>query len=281
MVKNLDWPDGQVIDWAEKFLAKDHQQPFFLGVGIFRPHVPWFNPSKYVDMYPLDQIEVPEVKEDDLNDIGDYGKRLALDGGSKHEKVLEFGEWEEAVQAYLASISFADASLGKVLNALDNSQYKDNTIIVFWSDHGYHLGEKQHWHKFTLWERSTRVPFIIVAPQVAAPGSKSGRPVSLLDIYPTLVELADLPHNETLEGQDLTPLLRDPNAKWEHPAITTHEKGNHSVRTENWRYIRYHTGEEELYDHQKDPGEWNNLSGSSKYQAKMEELKKWLPGRIL
>lgn len=273
----INWPDGQVVDWAEKFLAKEHQQPFFLGVGIFRPHVPWFNPSKYVEQYPLDRIEVPEVKENDLNDIGEYGKKLALDRGSNHDKVMEFGEWEEAVQAYLASISFADASLGKVLQALENSQYKDNTIIVFWSDHGYHLGEKQHWHKFTLWERSTRVPFIIVAPQVAAPGSKSDRPVSLLDIYPTLIDLVSLPDNETLDGHNLMPLLRDPQTKWEYPAITTHEKGNHAIRTENWRYIRYQTGEEELYNHQNDPNEWNNLSMEPGYEEIIDEHKNWLP----
>ena len=273
----LNWPDGQVVAWAEEFLAKDHKRPFFLGVGIFRPHVPWFNPSKYVEMYPLDKIEVPEVKQDDLDDIGEFGQRLALDKGSKHDKIMEFGEWEEAVQAYLASISFADASLGRVLEALDNSQYKDNTIIVFWSDHGYHLGEKQHWHKFTLWERSTRVPFIIVAPQVATAGSKSSRPVSLLDIYPTLVQLVGLPRNETLEGQDLMPLLKDPKAKWEYPAITTHQKGNHAIRTENWRYIRYQTGEEELYDHAHDPNEWNNLSMDPGYKVIIDELRTWLP----
>lgn len=271
------WPDRQVVDWAEDFLKEDHDRPFFLGVGIFRPHVPWFNPSKYVDMYPLDQIEVPKVIEDDLDDVGEYGKMLALDNGSKHSKVVEFGEWEEAVQAYLASISFADASLGRVLNALDNSKYKDNTIIVFWSDHGYHLGEKQHWHKFTLWERSTRVPFIIVAPGLTTPGDRSSRPVSLLDIYPTLIDLFDFPENDMLEGHSLVPLLQNPDSSWEWPAITTHEKGNHSVRTEDWRYIRYNTGEEELYDHRNDPNEWKNLASNPEYELKIKELSAHLP----
>jgi arylsulfatase A-like enzyme len=276
--RESDWPDVKVVDWAAKFLAKEHDKPFFLSVGIFRPHVPWFNPRKYVEQYPLDELRLPIVKEDDLNDLGQWARNRALDRGSKHDKVVEFGEWKAAVQAYLASISFADANVGRVLDALDKSQYRDNTIIVFWSDHGYHLGEKGHWHKRTLWERSTRVPFIIAAPGVTTAGTKCKQAVSLLDIYPTLNALCGIKQRNELEGNDLTPLLKETDSQWNHPAITTWQHGNHSVRTRRWRYIRYVTGEEELYDHSVDPNEWNNLAGRSKHVPIKTRLAKHLSG---
>lgn len=276
--RESDWPDSKVVDWASKFLEKEHDEPFFLSVGIFRPHVPWFNPRKYVEQYPLDELELPIVKDDDLSDLGQWARNRALDRGSKHDKIVEFGEWKPAVQAYLASISFADANVGRVLDALDTSQYRDNTIIVFWSDHGYHLGEKGHWHKRTLWERSTHVPFIIAAPGVTTAGTKCDRVVSLLDIYPTLNSLCGIKQRSGLEGNDLTQLLRKTDSQWSHPAITTWQHGNHSVRTERWRYIRYVSGEEELYDHSVDPNEWNNLAGMAEHLQIKERLAKHLAG---
>jgi arylsulfatase A-like enzyme len=272
-----DWPDRKVADWAAGFLAKKHEKPFFLAVGFFRPHVPWYNPRDYVERFPLEKIKLPSVKENDLDDLGPWAKARAHDHSSKHDKVVEFSEWKPAVQAYLASISFCDAMLGRVLDALDAGPNARDTIIVFWSDHGYHLGEKGHWHKRTLWERSTRVPLIIVAPGVTRAGTRCARPVSLLDLYPTLADLCDLPKRAELEGQSLRALLKNPKATWIRPAVVTWQKGNHAVRSDRWRYIRYRTGEEELYDHQNDPNEWNNLAHDPKRTAIRNELAKWLP----
>ena len=272
-----DWPDSKVATWAGDFLSREHTKPFFLAVGIFRPHVPWFNPRKYVEKYPLDHINLPTVKDDDLNDLGPLAKKRAHDRNSKHEQLVNFGEWKPAVQAYLASISFADANVGRVLDALDKSAHRDTTVVVFWSDHGYHLGEKGHWHKRTLWERSTHVPLVIVAPGVTKAGTKCSRPVSLLDLYPTLLSLCGLDVRSELEGHDLTPLLKTSQRKWPHVAVTTWNPGNYSVRSERWRYIRYSTGEEELYDHETDPNEWHNRAKNESYEDVKQELATHLP----
>lgn len=267
-----DWPDYQVAEWASEFLSREQEQPFFLAVGIFRPHVPWFNPQKYVDLYPEDAIELPAVKEDDIDDLGDWAKKRAMDRNSKHADVVEAGEWRGAVQAYLASISHADANVGRVIDALDSGPNKDNTIIAFWSDHGYHLGEKGHWHKRTLWERATHVPLIVVAPGVAESGGRCARPVNLIDLYPTLVELCGVPGRRELAGNSLVPLLKNPESEWPHPSITTYLPGNHALRTERWRYIRYQDGAEELYDHETDPDEWDNLASDPDHRPVVEEL---------
>ena len=272
-----DWPDSRVTHWASEQLVKPSKQPRFIAVGIFRPHLPWFNPKRYVDMYPLESVKLPAVKGDDLDDLGPWAKRRAHDRSSRHDKVVEFDEWRSAVRAYYASISFADASVGRVLDALDRSPEKDNTIIVLWSDHGYHLGEKGHWHKRTLWERSTRVPMIIVAPGVTQPGTRCDRPVNLLDLYPTLCELTGVPVRKALEGRSLVPLLKETTRDWPHASVTTYLPGNHAVRTERWRYIRYATGDEELYDHQADPHEWTNLAGDTQRETVMSKLRKHIP----
>jgi arylsulfatase A-like enzyme len=194
-----------------------------------------------------------------------------------HRKVVEAKQWEKAVQAYLACISFADAEVGRLLDALDRSEHARNTIIVLWSDHGWHLGEKQHWRKFALWEEATRVTFMVVAPGVTKPNSRSARTVNLMDIYPTLIDLCGLPRKPELEAASLVPLLRDPQAKWERPSLTTYGCNNHAVRSERWRYIRYADGSEELYDHDADPLEWKNLAHEAKYASVKTDLAKWLP----
>ena len=272
-----DWPDYRAAQWASDFLAQDHDRPFFLAVGMFRPHVPWFNPKKYFDQYPLDKLKLPEVKEDDVADLGEWARNRALDGASKHDLLVENGEWKQAVQAYLASITHADANLGRVLDALDNSQYRDNTIIVFWSDHGYHLGEKGHWHKRTLWERATHVPLVISAPGVTRPGGVCAEAVNLLDLYPTLIDLCGLDQRPELDGQSLLPSLRNPKAIRDEPSVITYLAGNHAVRDERWRYIRYETGEEELYDHDADPHEWDNLADRAEFDDVKRQLEKWIP----
>jgi arylsulfatase A-like enzyme len=275
-VPDSEMGDMKTVAWASKELTKQHDKPFFLACGISKPHLPWYVPQKYFDMYPLEKITLPIAKEDDLEDVPPEGKRLALRSGD-HKFVTEHGIWKKGVQGYLASISFADACIGKLLDALETSAYAANTIVVLWSDHGWHLGEKLHWRKFALWEEATRNVFIVNAPGVTKSGTRCERTVSAMDIYPTMIDLCGLTSKPGLEGFSLMPLLKNPSAKWEHPALTTYERGNHSVRNERWRYIRYHDGTEELYDHDKDQMEWTNLAGKPQYAKVKQELAKWLP----
>ncbi len=268
--------DTQVVDWGVKFLGEKHDRPFFLAVGLFRPHLPWYAPRKYFERYPLDRIKLPKVNPDDLDDVPALGVRMARPEGD-HAKVLAHQQWEEAVQGYLASITYADGQVGRLLDALDRSPYAGNTVIVLWGDHGWHLGEKLHWRKFALWEEATRVPLVFVVPGLTKADTRCERTVSLLDIYPTLADLCALPILEPLEGRSLRPLLKDPQGTWDRPVVTTHGKDNHAVRSERWRYIRYSDGSEELYDHQQDPLEWTNLAGQAEYVQVKQELARWLP----
>jgi arylsulfatase A-like enzyme len=191
--------------------------------------------------------------------------------------VIDHNQWRQAVQGYLASITFADSCVGRVIDALDAGPNTANTIVVLWSDHGWHLGEKLHWRKFSLWEEATHNVLMVVAPGVTTPGTKCSRPVSLLDIYPTLNDLCGMPRRQELEGQSLVPLLKRPAAPWSRPALTTYLRGNHSLRNEDWRYIRYADGSEELYDHRKDELEWTNLAGKPEYGSVKKDLARWLP----
>ncbi len=268
--------DSQVTDWALKFLAEEHDKPYFLAVGMFRPHLPWYVPQKYFDGYPLSDIVLPKVKEDDLDDVPEIGWRMARPEGD-HAKVLATNNWEKAVQGYLSSITYVDGQVGRLLDALDKRPDAQNTVIVLWTDHGWHLGEKLHWRKFTLWEEAGRVPMVFVVPGLTTPGTRCDRTVSLLDIYPTLADVCGLPVGGHLEGKSLKPLLQDAGAAWERPVITTHGFKNHSVRSERWRYIRYSDGTEELYDHENDPMEWTNLAGDPQYAEVKRRLAKWLP----
>jgi len=277
----LDVPDEQMDDykvasWASGYLKESHDRPFFLACGIYRPHMPWQVPRKYYDMYPPDKITIPDVPDDDLDDIPEAGRRMARPEGD-HANILKTENWPYAVQAYLASITFADAQIGRVLDALDSSAYSENTIIILWGDHGWHLGEKHHWRKFALWEEATNAPLIIDAPGVTKPGTVCTHAVDFMNIYPTLADLCGLPIGDHLEGVTMRPLLMDPNAPWDRPALTTHGRENHAVRSDRWRYIRYADGSEELYDHDSDPMEWNNLAGKSEYDDVKRELAKGLP----
>ncbi|MCO6456410.1 MAG: sulfatase [Pirellulaceae bacterium] len=267
--------DAQVADWVIEQLGRSHDKPFFLACGMFRPHLPWYVPQKYFDQFPLDEIQLPKVLEDDLADVPPAGVKIARPDGD-HAKVLRHQQWKRAVQGYLASIAFMDGQIGRVLDALDRGPHKDNTIVVFWTDHGWHLGEKQHWRKFALWEEATRTPLAIVAPGVK-PGTRCDRPVNLLDIYPTLLELCGLPARQELEGVSLAALLSDPQRSWERPSLTTHGRGNHALRSERYRYIRYADGSEELYDHDADPLEWKNLAGDPRLANIKRQLAEWLP----
>ncbi|HYF33799.1 MAG TPA: sulfatase/phosphatase domain-containing protein, partial [Prosthecobacter sp.] len=204
----------------------------------------------------------------DLADVPEAGKRMAKPEAD-HAAVLKGDKWKQAVQAYLATISFLDDQVGRLLEGLDQSPRKDKMVIVWWTDHGWHLGEKEHWRKFALWEEATRTSMAIVAPGVTKAGGNCKAPVDYLNIYPTLCELTGLAPPEHVKGASLVPLLKDPAAAWDGVAVCTHGRGNHGVRDARWRYIRYADGSEELYDHSKDGNEWTNLAG----EVGMSEIK--------
>lgn len=275
--------DSRSADYAAEFLQQKQDRPFFLAVGFFRPHLPYFSPQRSLDRYPAAQMPLPPVKAGDLDDVPAGAHQLMKRWARMFRGIQQApnpeGKWREAVAAYAAGATFADEQLGRVLDALDRSPARDNTIIVLWSDHGYHLGEKDHWTKFVLWEKSTHVPLVVVAPGVTKPGSVSKRPVSLVDLYPTLVELSGLPPRSDLDGLSLVPLLRDPAAPRERPALTTEMRGNHAVRSDRWRYIRYADGGEELYDHDSDPNEWTNLAGNDRFREIIATHRRWLPAK--
>jgi len=267
--------DMQVAEWAAGQLGRRHEKPFFIGCGFYKPHLPWYVPKKYFDMYPPEEITLPTVKEDDLDDVPELGRRMA-NPGRDHATVLKYGQWRKAVQGYLASITFADECVGKVIDALDAGPNRDDTIVVLWSDHGWHLGEKLHWRKFALWEEATRNVLMVVAPGVTEPGGVCRATVNLLDIYPTLVDLCGLEKKSGLEGESLVPYLEDPSLPSRRPSLTTRGRNNHSLRSDRWRYIRYSDGTEELYDHDADELEWHNLAGKPEYA----DIKRGLAGRL-
>lgn len=269
-------PDTAIADYGITQLSKIHDKPFFLTVGFHKPHMPWNVPKKYFDMHPLEGIQLPPTKTGDLEDIPPAGVKMAKPGGD-HANVLESGRWKEAVQAYLAAISYLDGQVGRVLDAYEKSPERDNTIICFWGDHGWHLGEKEHWRKFALWEESTRAPLIWVVPGVTQAGGVCTQPVDFMSIYPMLCGLTGLPKPRWVEGEDITALLRNPQAAGNHVALTTFGRNNHAVRTDRWRYIRYADGGEELYDHSRDEFEWANLAGNPEFASIKAELAKSLP----
>jgi arylsulfatase A-like enzyme len=269
-------PDESIVDYGIKQLSGKHEKPFFVAVGLHKPHMPWNVPKKYFDLFPLDKIELPPVTKDDLTDVPAGGLKMAKPNGD-HAAMLKSGRWKEAVQAYLATIAYSDAQIGRLLDAYDQSPHKANTVIVFWGDHGWHLGEKEHWRKFALWEEATRVPYLWVVPGVTKAGGVCDRTVDLMSVYPTLCGLCGVERPKHVEGEDITPLLRDPKAKWDTPAITTFHRNNHAIRTAKWRYIRYADGGEELYDHDADEYEWTNLASDAKFADVKTRLMKLLP----
>jgi arylsulfatase A-like enzyme len=270
--------DYQIASWAiGQFPTASKRQPFFLAVGFSLPHVPCYATQKWFDMYPDDDGVLPPVQANDRADTPRFSWNLHWRLPEPRLKwVKENNQWRNLVRSYLACTSFVDAQIGRVLYVLEQSGLAENTIVVVWSDHGYHLGEKEITGKNTLWERSTRVPLIFAGPGVAA-GGRCSQPVELLDIYPTLVELCGLTPRDDLEGHSLLPQLRDANAPRESPAITSHNQGNHSVRSSRWRYVHYADGSEELYDMQRDPREWTNVRDSAEHAAVLAEHRKWLP----
>jgi arylsulfatase A-like enzyme len=279
--------DWLVTKWVGEQLQRPQEKPFFLACGIYRPHEPWFVPEKYFEPFPLETIELPPgYKKDDLDDVPDEGRRIARNRYFPH--ILEHDQWKQGIQGYLASIHFADAMLGRVLDALDRSPHRDNTIVVVWGDHGWHLGEKEHWQKFTPWRVGNRVPLMIRVPEGVpglpegtAPGGLCDRPVNLVDLFETLTDLCGLPSKPGTESRSLVPLLRDPATPWPHAALThLDHPQNYAISTERWRYIHYRDNGEELYDIESDPYEWTNLASRPEHAAKLAEMRELVPDRF-
>jgi arylsulfatase A-like enzyme len=276
--------DWLVSQWIGQQLSREHDTPFFLACGIYRPHEPWFVPRKYFELFPIEDIQWPPgYLEGDLDDLPPAGKRRGPNRYFKH--IREHSQWKRGIQGYLASIAFADAMVGRVLESLEDGPNRDNTMVVLWSDHGWHLGEKQHWQKFTAWRVCTRVPLIFRVPK-ATPGLPSGtqsgvtcdRPVNLLSLFPTLTELAGLPHKADNDGPSIVPLLRRADAEWPHVSVTyLAEPGSYGLSAERWRYIHYANGDEELYDCRTDPHEWTNLATAREHSKTLGELRRLAP----
>lgn len=283
-VADSEMGDAQITDWAMAKLKKGFKKPFFLGVGYYRPHIPLWAPKKYFERFVKSPGKLPTAKENDLEDLSAVARKWALEPvtAGSHLTVVKYKQWQAAVEGYLACTTFVDHQLGRLLSALERSGAAKTTWIVLWSDHGWHLGEKQHWGKWTGWERSTRVPLILVPPKTEASlfakaGSQCDQPVSLIDLYPTLVELCGLKPPKKLDGWSLVPLLKDPKRATERVVVSHFDRGNTSLRSKRWRYIRYKNGSEELYDHSLDRHEHNNLADNPKYAKVKAQMAQSLP----
>ncbi|MDP7050911.1 MAG: sulfatase [Verrucomicrobiota bacterium] len=282
-----DMSDHQSADWAVERLAADGAEPFFLAVGFIRPHVPFYVPQKWFDLFPLEDVQLPAVREDDLGDLPEISRRIhELPKYPRLAFLQRNGntQFRKCVQAYLACVAFVDYQVGRVLDALDKGPHDDNTVVVLFSDHGYHLGEKDRVSKHSLWEESARVP-LIVAParsqggRFGKRGQLCSRPVGLIDLYPTLLKMCGLPARKRNEGDSLVPLLWNPSAEWRFATLTTYARGNHSLRSERHRYLRFEDGSEELYDHNADPHEWTNLAARPENAALLRRFRAELPAR--
>lgn len=266
-------------NWAATQLGKDHEKPFFLACGLYAPHFPNYCPQKYFDLYDVKNIDLPPMREDDLDDLPAKTRKQRKNRKRlHHDRLVEMGAVDDAIHGYLACISYADAMLGRVLDALERSPYANNTIVVIWSDHGYHHGEKGQWGKHTLWERTSNVPFIWAGPGVKK-GSKTDVTVSLIDMFPTLVEMCDLPKpNQELEGTSLATTLANPmDAKDRNVFLPYMNPGEYAVINRDWRYIRYGEDGEELYDLRADPNEWNNLASQTGNKKVKRQLRETAP----
>ncbi|MDB4459092.1 sulfatase [bacterium] len=282
-VKDEAMGDYKVAQWAVGEWYTETEKPLFMSVGFFRPHRPLQVPKTYFDQFPVDSIHRPEEpKKDDWNDMPDFAKRLARthahkalhSGLSDHEYMVANDQWDVTIQAYHASIAFVDKQIGHFLKALEKNPRGRETVVMLVSDHGWHLGEKKHWCKGAIWEQTTHIPFMVRANGVK-PGSVCTKPVSLIDVFPTLIDLAGIDRPTYLDGNSISPQLKDPKTK-RSPVISSYGEGNTAIRTERWRYIRYEDGSEELYDHKVDKNEWTNQASNPKHA----ELKKRLADMI-
>lgn len=286
---NTDWgafpendkemPDYRTAKWAVERLQENYDKPFFLAAGFLRPHVPWYVPQKWFDMHPVSGVETPPYQKDDYLDLPAIALKVhELPQMPTTDWAIETGNWKDMVQAYLACVTFVDHYIGEILNALENSKYKDNTIVILWSDHGYRVGEKGIFAKHALWQEATNAPLIISMPGRKATG-KCNAPVEMLDIYPTLADLCGLPVNKTNEGKSLKPLIENPEAGSGYYAITTYGRNNHAVVSKGYRYIHYEDGSEELYNRNTDTNEFENIAGKSGSLEIKSALSKYLPSK--
>lgn len=276
-MRDEETADYQLAARAAAVLHEESEKPFFLSLGFFRPHVPLYVPPRWFGLYDEQRLDLPLALATDLDDVpGNFRDINHFAAAPTHDEVVRLGKQRSLTHAYLASVSYVDHCVGVVLDALEASPHAETTLVVVWSDHGFHLGEKQHWAKRTLWEESTRVPLLFAGPGIAE-GGVCQEAVSLIDLYPTLTELCDLPTPAHVEGRSLTPQLHDPRTPRREPAITSSYYGNHSVRSRDWRLIVYADGAEELYDHRSDPDEFENLAGEPSHQAVRDELAAWVP----
>lgn len=278
--------DFQNTQIAIKWLQRTYDRPFFIALGLYAPHNPWTAPKRFFDMYPKGTFEVFPHPKNDLDDLPSAGVLMAETTNQEWKpkvikKLMSSHHWKENIRAYLACISYMDHNLGRVLTALENSPHRDNTIVCLMSDHGYHWGEKKHLGKFALWEQTTRILFAWRVPDITPQGgSICKKTVSLEDVYPTLVDLCGIskPSQHILwDGKSIKDLLVDKESAWNRPVVSTFGYNNHAVRDDQWRYIRYKNGDEELYDMNKDPHEWVNLANQRDFDAVKQRLKLLLP----
>jgi arylsulfatase A-like enzyme len=270
-------PDDAAVKWTVDRLKRSYDKPFFLTVGFIRPHVPWYVPKKWFDLYDPAKLHLPPFLKNDLADLPPISEKVnGFSPMPTTEWAIENDQWRNIIQAYLACVSYTDHNVGTVLSALKESKHAGNTIVVLWSDHGYRLGEKNTFAKQCLWDRATKAPLIFSGPGIPK-NVKIAQPVELLSLYPTLTDLCGLPPNKLNEGVSLEPFFRNPKMKWGHHALTTWGRNNHAIKTKAYRYIHYEDGSEELYALKTDPNEWHNLAGDQKYVKVMQELKKLLP----
>ena len=278
-----DFPDVRNLHSTQEFLAREHEEPFFAVLGLWRPHTPFTAPRRFFDLYDEDSMPLPPgYREDDLEDVPPEGHRLSRIWGKRWDLTgaSDPDAWRHMLWGYAAAHSFADWTVGQAVEALDKSRYAKNTIVIIWSDNGYHMGEKNHFEKATVWEMSARTPMLLRLPGNKNGGTLCERPVNSIDIFPTLVEACGLEHpGQNPDGASLVPLLENPFREWNRPALTCYGEGIISVRSERFRYIRYPDGTEELYDHATDPNEWKNLAGDPGYKAVVDSLRAWLPLR--
>jgi arylsulfatase A-like enzyme len=276
--------DYSSVQWVSDQLRKNHKKPFFLACGIYRPHLPWYVPEEFYRKFPINEVALPIIYENDLDDLPETAKKIASRGGNYHKHITQADLWKKGVQGYLASINFADQLVGELLRSLEESDYAKNTIIVIHSDHGWQLGEKQHWRKFALWENVINSVLMIKVPEGvkglpsgSQNGSDCSRNVSLVDIFPTLTELSGLQSKEGVTGRSLVPLLLDPSSEWDYPVISTLGDNHFSIIKDHWHYINYNGIEEELYDLDKDNDEWYNLATDTSYDDIKKQLKELIP----
>jgi arylsulfatase A-like enzyme len=257
-------------------MKEKRDKPLFLAVGLFRPHIPFEVSQKWFDLYPIEQVRVPEHLINDLKDARPHGRM------GWHKWVTENKQWKHLMRGYLASISYVDHQVGRLLDALDSSSKRENTIVVLWTDHGFHIGEKENWEKFALWDQTTRVPLFIHAPGVSKDGVKTRHPVTLTDLYPTLCDLASLPVPDQCDGKSLVPQLKNPDKKKKSLSLTSFQFWGdsapaHAVSDHRYRLIQYPDGFEELYDLKKDTHEFHNLSEDPNFSKIKNRLSLGIP----